>query len=108
MLKNGSLIVKGSSKNSRTLATVRNAEWALKAGLKVPEGMFVCESYNGYRWFGQLTGKSTRRWSMDMPLVHLFQVETVVLDGSIWGVVGDRSTHKMTYTRSENVVDIPK
>jgi hypothetical protein len=65
-------------------------------------GMFVLQSYNGYRSFGLLTGRTTQRWGMVVPTIERYHVDTVVIDGAIWGVPGKRIAG--TYvTRPENI-----
>jgi hypothetical protein len=71
-------------------------------------GMFVMVSYNSYRTFGKLTGRTTQRWGMRVPTIERYEVETVVItedDGTpaIYGIPGKRIAGTMV-TRPENVV----
>jgi hypothetical protein len=56
--------------------------------LVVPEGFFVMEDAIGFRTFGKMTGRTRKIWGQDCPTIQRFSIDTVVIDGAIWGVVG--------------------
>ncbi len=55
--------------------------------LVAPEFVIGCRL--GTRTIGVLTGRTRRIWGMDCPTIKRYQIDTVVIDGAIWGVRGD-------------------
>ena len=91
----GSTVV--SSDNRKSLVVIATPQELL------PEpGMFVLESFTGYRTFAQLTGKTRMAWGMACPTLRRFEIETVVIDGAIWGKAGNPIMGTML-TRPENL-----
>ena len=57
--------------------------------IRLDEGEFVVESHFGYRTIGRLTGRTRQFWGIACPTIERFEIETVVIDGAIWGVRGE-------------------
>jgi len=57
--------------------------------IKLVEPEFVIECRLGSRTIGVLTGRTRRIWGMDCPTIQRYQIDTVVIDGAIWGVRGE-------------------
>jgi hypothetical protein len=58
--------------------------------LRLEPGEFVLVCHNGYRTVGVLTGRTRRFWDISCPTLERYEVDTVVIDGAIWGVRGAR------------------
>ncbi len=57
--------------------------------LRLAEGEIVMESENtGYLTIGVLTGRTRKFWGMDCPTIQRYEIDTVVINGAIWGVRG--------------------
>lgn len=75
-------------------------------GYPAPAGMFLVNTgSDADPWFsfGMLTGRTRMRWAMACPTIVRFEVDTVAIDGVIYGVPGRRIAGTWL-TRPENVV----
>lgn len=56
--------------------------------LRPEDDMFVLECRFGTWTFGRMTGRTRKFYGMDCPTIERFEVDTVVIDGAIWGTPG--------------------
>lgn len=71
-------------------------------GLRPEDGMIALECCFGTFTFARPTGRTRNFWGIACPTFERFEVETVVIDGAIWGVPGDRIPGTFA-TRPENL-----
>lgn len=69
--------------------------WAQADGIKPESGFFpllgTFPNDHAPRYYGKLTGRTTRKWDLDCPTVELYEVDTIADEaGVIWGVRGKR------------------
>ena len=59
--------------------------------LKPETGFFIAITrQTEERYYGRLSGRTVQKWNMACPTIELYRINTVVIDGAIWGVRGDR------------------
>jgi|GEM_PF-3174261 len=71
---------------------VHNFRNVIKTPQEIKHGddEFVICSFLGYRTIGRLTGRTRRFFGCACPTIERFEIDTVVIDGALWGVKGER------------------
>lgn len=73
--------------------------------IRLEEGEFLVTSYLGYNTIGRMTGRTRKFFrGLACPTIERFDIDTVVIDGAIWGVRGDRLPGTFA-TRPENIIN---
>jgi hypothetical protein len=100
-IKNGTLVTPSSDCPSYYNVTEAHDD------LIVPEGRVVIENdFTGMRFFASVVGERRwlSAWSCYVRSVRLENIETAVLDGAIWGVVGEQVKGRKWLVRDERVI----
>jgi len=72
-----------------TADTVKMRRVVTANDIKLNDGEFVIQCHLGYRTIGVLTGRTRTFWGIACPTIQRFEIDTVVIDGAIWGVRGE-------------------